>query len=117
MTTTLHVIVLDPDGAVIGWTAVEALARGDGQLHATAPVVIIPERQGMAQTVIVHWVDVNVEVRTTIPLIYVDRALTVFPAGPLFRVGPQAGGLPSLEVKTAVRISPDVGALIPAGTS
>jgi hypothetical protein len=117
MTTKLHIIVLDPDGAVLGWTAVEALARGDGQLHATAPVVVIPDRTGQAHTVIVHWVDVNVELRTTIPLIHVDRAMTVFQSGPIFRVGPQAGGLPSLEIKTAVRISPDVGALVPMGTS
>lgn len=118
MQTKLIVRVLDAAGDLLGWDELMAEARGDGRLWATAPSTVTIERQGVAATVSVHWADLNVEARTPFPTpqpVALGARVTVISPGPVFVVGPQAGGLPPVTVRTSVSISPPTGDLAAVG--
>lgn len=108
----LVVRLLAADGRLLGWAEVAAVARGDGQLHAAEPVLIAPDEKGIATVLSVHWADVNVEARQALnPPTVLDRMVTVFQAGPIFRVGEMPTELPPVTVRTPAVVGVPVGAL------
>lgn len=109
MTTKLVLRVLDAQGQLLGWTAVDAEARGDGTLRATRPVSVLMDAAGTPDTVSIHWADVNVEVRVPCqggqPLAPgVWLVLHEYEREPMIRLGTPAGGLPPVTVKQSVAI-------------
>ena len=119
MTTKLVCRLLDVTGRLLGWTDHHAAARGDGYLRATLPVVLDVDEDGEAVQVSVHWADVNVEVRVSIPPVTVTRgqALTIFqPQAAMLSVGvPPLTRLPPVTTKRAVDVSVPVGQLGASG--
>lgn len=111
--TKLVVRMLDAAEQLIGWAEVSGQARGDGKLWVEEPTLVMIERDGVIAYLSVHWCDVNVEIRSAI-----ERAAVT--AGQLLRlpgdweaiaVGPAAGGLPSVTVRTPVEVRIPVGTI------
>lgn len=118
MSYTLHVRLIDKQNQLLGWTQVSARARGDGQLWTEEPVLAAVEVAGMLDVISVHWVDVNVEIRAGVPEpvhLAPGKIFLIFEAGPIFRVGPQAGGLPPIVLNTPVRVSLPLGGAMLSG--
>lgn len=112
--TRLVIRLMDLENRLLGWTEIQAEARGDGRLWATADVQLAVEEPGIAAIISAHWVDVNVEARSPLPVprrVHVGDIVPVLMAGPVFAVGPAAGGLPAVTVRTPVVISPLTGGL------
>lgn len=118
--TKLIVRVMDGDPAVpehgrmLGWQEASAILRGDGQVSVMADVAVPVETAGAVRYVSVHWVDVNVDVRLPLPVptpVRVGDVVTPIVAGPVFRVGPQAGGLPPITTRGSVTVSVLAGVL------
>jgi hypothetical protein len=111
--TRLVIRLLAASNRLLGWTEINAEARGDGRLWATAPVTILVEEAGVATEISAHWVDVNVEARSMVaPVqVHVGQPVTAIGAGPVFNVGPAAGGLPAVTVRRNVVITPLTGGL------
>jgi hypothetical protein len=114
----LHLRVIDAAEGLLGWAEVFAYAKGDGQLWVRDAVVVVPDVSGVAATLSVQWVDLNVEARSAMAPTAVAAGvpLVAWPAGPIFRVGPQAGGLPPVTVKTSVALAVPVGSLAGVGS-
>ncbi len=101
MTTKVVVRLLDPDQHLLGWTEVQAIARGDGRLWSPGVVRLPVEASGVAAYVSVHWADVHVEQRAKLDRHPVSpgEIVTVFPhASPIFTVGPIPGYLPAVTI-------------------
>ncbi len=112
MTTKVVVRLLTADQVLLGWTEVQALARGDGQLWCQAPVVVGIEAAGALAWLSVHWADVNVETRTVCDgrAVAPGQIITVFPqAGPILLVGPMPGYLPPVTVHGPVSLAVPLG--------
>jgi len=111
---------LSPDhGRMLGWQETLCYARGDGQLWAGQTVHVPIEHTGTASYVSVHWADVNVDVRLPINesvSAKVGDILTVLTVDtPIFRVGPQSGGLPPTVTRAPVSVNVRLGDLGAAG--
>lgn len=105
---TLHVRLIDANEKLLGWASVPAEAHGDGQLWTKEPVLAAIEQDGSLAAISVHWVDLNVELRIHVPTptpMTLGQILAVFEAGPIFRVGPAAGGLPPIVLRTPVSVA------------
>lgn len=112
--TRLVIRLLDRENRLLGWTEIHAEARGDGRLWATADVSLAAEETGEAAILSAHWVDVNVEARSLLPAprsVHSGEIVPVLTAGPVFLVGPAAGGLPAVTVRTPVVITPLTGGI------
>jgi hypothetical protein len=111
--TRLVIRLLGAGNQLLGWTEIDAEARGDGRLWATAPVAVLVEEAGLTAEISAHWVDVNVEARSPVAPVQVQvgQPVTVIAAGPVFNVGPAAGGLPAVTVRRNVVITPLTGGL------
>lgn len=110
--TKLVIRMLDAAEELIGWAEAAGQARGDGKLWVEEPTLVMIERDAVIAYLSVHWCDVNVEIRSAVELAKVT-------AGQLLRlpgdweaivVGPAAGGLPSVTVRTPVEVRVPVGA-------
>lgn len=112
MTTKLILRCLDADGALLGWTQVDAAVRGDGKLWSPGPVIVTPMQSGICAVLSVHWCDVNVEVRQACSETLVAGVPSILHAqsAPLITVGPMPGALPPVTVGSVV-VSPDSGTL------
>jgi hypothetical protein len=103
--------VLDAAGNLLGWTEVQAKARGDGRLWSPGPVDVLIDRDGESAFASVHWCDVNTETR--VPYIGTVRAgqriPLCFKSSPLVVVGEIPQGLPIITVRAPVGVG------IPAG--
>lgn len=98
--------VLDAANHLLGWTEVQAEARGDGKLWTTEPVTVLCDA-GHAEVLSIHWCDVNVETRVPfVADIGTPTIVRVYPAGtPVITVGEMPGPLPPVTVRsTAVGI-------------
>jgi hypothetical protein len=114
MTTKLVLRLLDRDNALLGWTEVAALAKGDGALWATGPVQIAIERDGIPTTLSVHWADVHVEQRRVVewPMLTIGTVVPIDCGGcPLFTVGLPPAYLAPVTVRGHVGVSVPVGGL------
>lgn len=114
LNTKLVVRILDVDEQLLGWGEASALARGDGTLWVEPPTPILIERDGKPTYVSVHWCDVNVEIRSVIDYrkpIAAGNIMTMPGDWVAIVVGPAAGGLPPVTVRTPVEIGVPVGAL------
>lgn len=104
MTAKLVVRLLDPAGQLLGWCAHEAAISGDGYLRAAGSVVLAIDVEGTAAAVSVHWADVNVETRVSIPQTAVKQgqALVLFEkTAPMVKAGdPPATRLPPVSTKS-----------------
>jgi hypothetical protein len=114
MTTKLVVRVLDAAGALLGWAEAAGTALGDGYIRVLGPLPVLIEVEGHPQAISIHWCDVNVETRVpfaaAVPGVRVGDTITLA-LDPAFRVGPAAGGLPSVTVRAPVAIDVPVGRL------
>ena len=64
LVTKLVIRVLNASGELMGWTEVQAEARGDGCLWTqTSPVSVLIEKAGLPMFQSIHWCDINVELR------------------------------------------------------
>ncbi len=106
MTTKLVVRLLDATQSLLGWTEVQAIARGDGQLWCNRPVVAQIDVSGTVAFVSIHWADVNVETRTVLSAsVMAGQQLIVFPSSmAVLRIGPMPGFLPSVTVRSPIGI-------------
>jgi hypothetical protein len=90
---------------LMGWTEVHAVARGDGCLWLPQDALIPIRTEGTATTLSVHWVDVNCAYRVPFPAAGIARpgdVAQISAEGPIWTVGPAAGGLPPVEVGSTV---------------
>lgn len=112
MTTKVVCRLLDARNQLLGWTEVQAVARGDGKLWSPGRVSIPVERAGDALSVSLHWADVNVETRVgMLATVTPGQLVTVYPkASPIITVGEMPGPLPAVTVRS-VAISLPVGQL------
>jgi hypothetical protein len=101
--------VLDDAGALLGWTAIEARARGDGCLWSPGPVALLVDAPGAPALVSLHWCDLNVEVRVPLPAqspVEAGQALTVYrEATPLIVCGQPPASLAPVTVRAAAAIT------------
>lgn len=112
--TKLIVRLLDSAGQMLGWQQAEGVLRGDGQVSVDRVIEVPIEKAGAPHTASVHWVDVNVEIVTPVyrvETVRVGDVVAVFQPGPVFRVGPQAGGLPPITTRGPVTVHVLAGAL------
>ena len=117
MYTKVVLRLLDAAGALLGWTEVQALMRGDGALWAERAVSIVVGRSGQPHQLSVHWADLNVEVRSpchTIPEVAVGQVVE-FPAGVLMQIGTPPANLPPVTVGRSISIDVPVGNLAAKG--
>jgi hypothetical protein len=93
----------------------QAVARGDGALWAPSPrTEVMLDETGDVSHVSVHWCDVNVEIRTSLPIKRFASGCAYildWRDQPVVRVGPAAGGLPPVTVKAQTVIQAPVGHL------
>jgi hypothetical protein len=105
--------LLDPDGRMLGWAEVQGVARGNGAIWMNHDAAIIIRQAGVPSRLSVHWCDVNCEYSVAFPGVQgaeVGSFVTITAEGPLWTVGPAAGGLPPVEVESTV-IGIPVGSL------
>jgi hypothetical protein len=112
--TKLVIRILDSEGSLLGWTQVVGKAYGDGTLRVDDPATVVLDHAGTPVTQSIHWCDVNVEVK--VPLadtkhLDAGASLELRWGGPILNVGPAAGGLPPVTVKTPVRIDAVAGGM------
>jgi hypothetical protein len=101
-------------GRLLGWAEARAIARGDGQLHVTTPVVVAIDESGYVGYVSVHWADVNVAadiVSPTVMCVEAGQLVTALAAGPVMRVGPMPTGLAPVTVKSQSRVTIPTGGI------
>ena len=107
--------LLNADGRLLGWCLHDPDVLGDGYLRAAGPVLMYIEADGVAVTMSVHWVDVNVETRVPVPSTDVKTGqwLTVFePKAPMLQAGnTPAQRLPPVTMRTHLSISTPIGSL------
>jgi hypothetical protein len=118
MVTKLVIRLLDANGLLLGWKAVMALARGDGQLWAQEPVRVPIELSGWVTQVSTHWADVNVESRVALPepiAVQAGKATVDLGIGVLLVVGPMPGELPPVTVRDEIVVAPPIGSLAGVG--
>ena len=113
MRTRLHARLLGKDGELLGWCEVPVEARGDGKLWSATPTVLVAECDGWTSFLSLHWVDVNVEVRQSIPEVRVTfgQPVTILTAGPVFMVGPMPDALAPVTVRTPAMVAPPSGGI------
>ncbi len=113
MTTKLIVRAIDANGEMLGWAEVYADMFGDGNLTVARPTVIPIEQEGLLAFTSVHWCDVNVEIRTPTPhrAVSVGHHVNIPAPWVAIVVGPPAGGLPPITVRTPIEIGLPVGQL------
>lgn len=115
MTHKLVLRLLDADGALLTWTAVEAIARGDGALWSPTPELACDpcERSGTPATLSIHWADVNVETRVPITMPAVREGdpyvALQFHDQPIVRLGQPASGLAPVTMRRAAAVRVPVG--------
>jgi hypothetical protein len=105
--------LLDAEGNLLGWAEVQGVARGNGALWMEADTAIFIRQAGVPSRLSVHWCDVNCEYSVAFPGVTeanVGNFITITAEGPLWTVGPAAGGLPPVEVASTV-IGIPVGSL------
>lgn len=111
LTTKVVVRVLSADGELLGWTQVQAEARGDGCLWAPSTTVVPFEATGRAATLSLHLADFHIESRMAIDVeARIGSGVTL--AQPLLKLGDTPGYLPPVTVRSApVTIAMPVGVL------
>lgn len=102
---------MDADGALLGWTAVQAEARGDGCLWAPSQTVVPFDVNGRAAVVSFHLADFHIEHRMAIDVpASVGSGVTL--AQPLIKLGEPPVSLPPVTVRAQpVSIAMPVGTL------
>lgn len=113
MKTKLVLRLLTDKSELLGWAEVEGDARGDGQIWVDPPTIIPLEQSGTLAHVSVHWCDVNVEIRQDVDHTSVKAGdvMTLPGNWAAITVGPAAGGLPPVTVRSNVAINVPLGAL------
>lgn len=111
LTTKVVVRVLDVEGALLGWCAVQAEARGDGCLWAPSETVVPFDANGRAATLSLHLADFHIEHRMAID-VPASIGDGVKLSQPLIKLGDTPGYLPPVTVRAApVAIAMPVGTL------
>lgn len=115
MTTKLVIRLLDAAGEqLLGWAEVRALARGDGCLWATHPVLVPIDVAGTVGWLSIHWADVHVESRVPIdphPVTSGSAWAAPFDVEPVLRIGTPPVSLPPVTARSTVRIGVPTGGL------
>lgn len=101
--------LLDDDDALLGWTEIQAQARGDGCLWSPGPVVVVTDTSGVPAVVSLHWCEVNTEVRLPLPesrLVAAGQPLQLYDrATPIIVCGKVPGRLPAVTLRKPVAIT------------
>lgn len=115
LVTKLVIRVLDAAGQMLGWVEAVGKAYGDGAIRIDSPAVVQIEQAGVPSACSIHWCDVNIEVRSALlnyPRFDVGQLLSIDWSGaPALVVGPAAGGLPPVTVRSPISIDVAAGSL------
>jgi hypothetical protein len=110
--------LLTADNEILGWVEHEAVARGDGCLRATAPVIIIADAPGAPAHLSVHWCELNVETRYPTPdaIVKARDVCPIFaPGDAIVKLDAPPVGLPAVSTKGHVSLGIPVGAIGASG--
>ena len=114
LTTKVVVRVMDDADRVLGWTSVEAEARGDGCLWCPSPTTVTFTESGHATILSLHLADIHIESRTAIDVRAAVGGLVSLPS-PLLRLGTPPTSLPPVTVGEPVAVALPVGAFKAVG--
>jgi hypothetical protein len=113
VTTKLVLRVLSAAGELLGWTEVQAEARGDGALWARTPPLVPIDDPGTPAVLSIHWADVNVELRVPYESgpVTPGMVLEIPNTTPLVKVGSPPVSLPPVTLRARIAVSVPVASV------
>ena len=114
LTTKVVVRVMDVEHRLLGWTSVQAEARGDGCLWCPTTTAVTFTESGHATILSLHLADLHIESRTAIDVRAAVGGRVTLPA-PLVRLGTPPTSLPPVTVGESVAVVLPVGAFKAVG--
>lgn len=106
MHTTFIVRLMDAEKALLAWTQILVVARGDGCFYAIdSSMTLMVSKAGKPAWISYHWADMNIEWRVPITSDIVGVGLPVvlrLPTDALVTVGQAPTDLPAVTVGGAV---------------
>jgi hypothetical protein len=110
LTTKVVVRVMDVEHRLLGWTQVQAEARGDGCLWCPGETVVRFTEAGHASILSVHLADLHIEYRAELDVRAAVGGGVTLPS-PLVRLGTPPAYLPPVTVGEPIAVAVPVGVM------